>query len=181
MAARHLRADRNTFRQIDTVIQRLLSLLHPVPARCFAFVATQWPFLRVHRGRIAGRRVIFPGALLAPIAQRGPSRRRRSIPRGWAVVLEVLLVYTPKRWIRPIRLVISWLYRMVSDGAQLVCRSSILPTCWRAPSNYKPSSLPASGTSMVEMAILVRRSPISCQMTFVISVLFQMEENTIKR
>jgi hypothetical protein len=38
-----------------------------INARCFASVATQSPFLKVHRGGIDDRRVIFRGALLAPI------------------------------------------------------------------------------------------------------------------
>ena len=38
-----------------------------VSARCFAPVATQWPFLRVRREGIDDRRVILRGALLVPI------------------------------------------------------------------------------------------------------------------
>ena len=58
------------------------ALQSAVSARCFAFVAIRSPFLRVRRGRIADRRVISPGTLLAPIALQGRSKRRRSIRRG---------------------------------------------------------------------------------------------------
>jgi hypothetical protein len=82
-----------------------------VSARCFASLTNQWPFLRVRRGRIGDRRVISRGTLLAPIARQEPSKRRRSIRRGWAVVPEVPRVCTPKPRIRSFRLLTSWLHR----------------------------------------------------------------------
>ena len=41
--------------------------LGAVTARCFASVATQWPFSGVRRGGLDDRRVILRGALLVPI------------------------------------------------------------------------------------------------------------------
>jgi hypothetical protein len=67
--------------------------------------------LRVRRGRIGDRRVISRGPLLAPIAQQGPSKKRRPVRREWAVVPEVPREYTPKPRIRSFRLLTSWLHR----------------------------------------------------------------------